>query len=247
MSPLLSKKVGITLYWSAILLAESPTLWADDDFIVYSPQVTYGQSEAELRGFHSQDARPGLNGLGAFESSIAHTFTDWWKVEFYTSTYEQTPGLGTQYSGQELENTFQLTETGQYPVDVGLLASYAQVPIPGLPNSLEIGPLLQTRLGYTEHILNIICQKDVGAGALPGCHMREAYSFRYRLTTPFSPGFEAYNRPFDRARQLGPAFYGEFKVGHGGKELEYSAALLYGTNYGAPDRTMVLRLEYEFF
>lgn len=237
-----------TLAFSLVALTiQVQTARADDDFIVYSPLVTYGQSEVELRGFHSQDARPGVNGLGAFESSVAHTFTDWWKVEFYTSTYNQTPGLGTQFAGQELENTFQLTEPGQYPVDVGLLASYAQTPIPGLPNSLEFGPLLQTRLGYTQHTLNIICQKDVGGGAQPGCHLREAYSFSYRLTTPFSPGFEAYNRPFDRARQIGPAFSGEFKVGHGGKELEYSAALLYGTNFGAPDRTMVIRFEYEFF
>ncbi len=223
---------------------------ADDDFIVYSPLVTYGQSEAELRGFHSQDARPGLNGLGAFESSVAHTFTDHWKVEFYTSTYSQVPGLGTQFSGQELENTFQLTEAGQYPVDFGWLASYAQTPQPNLANSLETGPLMQTRMGHTVQSLNVICQKDVGPGALPGCHWREAYSFSYRgyqIVNPIAPGFEAYNRPFDRARQLGPAISGEFKVGQAGKEIEYSAAMLYGVNYGAPDRTIVVRLEYEFF
>lgn len=237
----------LTASCGLLLAILPPSSWGDDDFIVYSPLVTYGQSEVELRGYHSQDGRSSLNGLGAFESSVAHTFNDWWKVEFYTSSYNQTPGLGTQFSGQELENTFQLTEAGQYPINVGWLLSYAQVPIAGLPNSVESGPLLETHLGHTDHILNLICQKDVGGGALPGCHWREAYRFSYRLSTPLSPGFEAYNRPFDRARQIGPALSGEIKVGHGGKELEYSAALLYGTNFGAPDRTLVVRLEYEFF
>jgi len=45
---------------------------------------------------------------------------------------------------------------------------------------------------------------------------------------------------------MGPAFSGELRMGQG-DELEYSAALLYGLNQGAPDRTISIRLSYEFF
>ena len=43
---------------------------------------------------------------------------------------------------------------------------------------------------------------------------------------------------------MGPAFYGEARLGHGA--LEYSAALLFGTSQAASDRRAVVRLEYEF-
>ncbi|NDU86308.1 MAG: hypothetical protein G3H99_06805 [Ferrovum sp.] len=230
-----------------VLLGTSEKIWADDDFIVYSPLVTYGQSEVEMRGYQTQDGRSAMNGAGAFETSVAHTFTDWWKVEFYTSEYNVTPGLGTQFAGQELENTFQLTEAGQYPVDVGFLASYLQNHLPGMPNGVEFGPLLQSQMGPTKHILNLIWQKDIGGAATMGYNFRAAYSFSYHTSTALSPGLEAYYRPVDHAHQVGPAFSGEMRIGHGGKELEYSGALLYGVNYGAPDRTLIARLEYEFF
>jgi hypothetical protein len=47
------------------------------------------------------------------------------------------------------------------------------------------------------------------------------------------------------AHQIGPALNGELASSRG-NEFEYSIAYLFGLNKGAPNRTLALRLEFEF-
>ena len=233
-------------FFAAILVFAALAARADDDFIVYSPHVAQGQSEVEVRGYTYQDPRNGLNGMGAFETAVAHTFTSWWKAELYTTEYTRDPVLGTHLSGQELENIFQLAEAGEYWVDPGFLASYIHSHQPGVPDGTEFGPLLEKQVGPLLQRLNLIWQKDFGGNASGKYNFRSAYSLGYQINTSVVPGLEAYYRPTDDAHQIGPAFSGELPLGHG-DELEYSTALLYGVNRGAPDRTVVMRVAYEFF
>ncbi len=219
---------------------------ADDDFIVYSPHVTQGQSEVELRGYNFSDGRAALNGVGAFELAVAHTFTSWWKAEVYVGEFSHDPLMGTRLSGQEFENIFQLAAPGEYWVDPGFVASYIHNQQAGLPDGVEFGPLLEKQSGHVIQRLNLIWQKDLGGPAGGKYNFRSAYSAGYKIESAIVPGIEAYYRPAADAHQLGPAFSGERHLGHG-DELEYSTALLYGINHGAPDRTVILRVAYEFF
>ncbi len=228
------------------LLLWAMTARADDDFIVYSPHVTQGQSEVELRGYTYSDGRANINQSGAFETSIAHTFTSWWKVELYAGEFTHDPTLGTHLAGQELENIFQLADPGEYWVDPGFVASYIHNQAPGVPDGMEFGPLFEKQAGHWLQRLNVIWQKDLGGGESQKYNVRSAYSLGYQITSALVPGIEAYYRPVDDAHQVGPAFSGELSLGHG-DEVEYSTVLLYGVNRGAPDRTIILRMAYEFF
>jgi len=219
---------------------------ADDDFIVYSPHVTQGQSEVEMRGYTYSDGRAALDRVGAFELAVAHTFTPWWKAEVYVGEFNHDPLLGTHLSGQEFENIFQLAEAGEYWVDPGFVASYIHNRQAGAPDGVEFGPLLEKQTGHFIQRLNLIWQKDLGGTASGKYNFRSAYSAGYKIESALVPGIEAYYRPADDAHQMGPAFSGELHLGHG-DELEYSTALLYGINHGAPDRTVILRVAYEFF
>lgn len=218
----------------------------DDDFIVYSPHVSQGQSEVELRGYGYSDGRASLNRSGAFELAMAHTFTSWWKAEVYVGEFNYDPLMGTHLSGQEFENIFQLAAPGEYWVDPGFLASYIHNRQPGVPDGVEFGPLLEKQAGHFLQRLNLIWQKDIGGEANGKYNFRSAYSAGYKIQSAIVPGIEAYYRPADDAHQIGPAFSGELHLGRG-DELEYSTALLYGINHGAPDRTIILRMAYEFF
>lgn len=228
-----------------MLLAMSAAARADDDFIVYSPYVTAGQSEIEFRSHQQFDADPALRDERAYVVSVSHSFTDWWRPEIYLSSYEREPGGPNRLQGYEFENTFQLSEQGEYWADLGFLASYAYNTQPDQPGGLEFGPLFEKRSGRIDQRLNLIWQKQLGGGADRHYEFRGGYAASYEFNPMLAAGFEAYYRPDDTAHQIGPAINGEF-ASVGGNEFEYSVAFLFGLNKGAANRTLALRLEYEF-
>lgn len=242
--PLISRPLAATTL-ALSSLACSVAARADDDFIVYSPYVTEGQSEVEYRGHQSFDTDPALDGERAYAISVAHAFTSWWHPEIYVGSYEREPGSPNTLDGYEFENIFQLVEQGEYWVDLGFIASYGFKHQPGSANVLEFGPLFEKHSGPIMQRLNLIWEKQVGGGAERKYEFRTTYATTYSLSNALAPGLEAYYRPADDSRQLGPALYGEVASARG-NELEYSLALLFGINQAAPDRTLVLRLEYEF-
>jgi hypothetical protein len=223
--------------------------YADNDFIVYSPYVVQGQSEVEIYGFDSLDGRSNLNGASGYNISVAHAFTSWWKTEVYVGEFNRNPGGSIHPSGYEFENTFQLTTPGEFWADVGFLASYAFNKQPGLGNSLEFGPLLEKLSGHIDQRLNLIWKRPVGGGDSGSNEFRSSYSISYNMNynkATFSPGIEAYYRPSDNASQVGPILYGELRT-DAGSELEYSIGVVFGLNQGAPNQTLLARMEYEFF
>ncbi len=234
---------------AALYLAAALPARADNDFIVYTPHVVAGQSEVELYGYDFQDARPDLNTTAGYNVSVAHAVNSWWKPELYVGEFNRNPGGGMFLSGYEFENTFQLTDPGEYWADLGFLASYAHVKQPGQPGIAEFGPLLETNAGHVTQRLNLIWEKQIGGGASGRYAFRSAYSASYKFDyghTSYAPGIEAYYRPADNARQAGPVLNGEVRTA-AGSELEYSFGVVFGMNSGAPTRTLLARVEYEFF
>ncbi len=241
-----SNKKRLALLFAAVTAtAMSLAARADDDFIVYSPYVTAGQSEIEFRSHQQFDADPALSNERAYVISLSHSFTGWWRPEVYVGSYEREPGGPNQLQGYEFENTFQFTDQGEYWADMGFLASYEYNKQPDVPGGLEFGPLFEKRIGRIDQRFNIIWEKQLGGGADHHYETRVSYAASYSFNPMLAPGFEAYYRPDDEAHQIGPALNGEIASSHG-NELEYSVAYLFGLNKGAPNRTLALRLEYEF-
>ncbi len=216
-----------------------------DDLVVYSPHVVQGQSEFEFRGDVIQDSSAAVNNTSNYQVSVAHAFNSWWRPEFYLAEYRHTPETGQQSQGYEFENVFQLAPTGEYWADAGFLASYHHAP-GGQPDDVEFGPLFERRDRRLVNVLNLIWEKQVGAGATREYAFRAAYSLRYQWKAALQPGFETYLRPHDHAYQAGPVVYGEI-ASREGNELEYSTGVVLGMNRDAPDATWLLRMEYEFF
>ncbi len=229
-----------------LLLAGVGTVAHADDFIVYSPHVNQGLSEIELRGFYTNDGRQDFGGQAASELSISHAFTGWWKPELYVARYEKNPGAGGGLVGYEFENTFQLTQPGQYWVDLGLLASLEIPNTKGENDKLEFGPLFEKTSGRFDHRLNLIWEKEIGAGASRHYEFRYSYSGTYSLSAAFQPGVEFYGRPDDHAYQVGPVVRGEWHVPGTTGNIEYRVGLLQGVNADAPRHTWLVQVEYEF-
>jgi hypothetical protein len=222
---------------------------ADNDFIVYSPYVVQGRSELEAFGFSYQDARSNLNGASGYNLSVAHAYTSWWKTEVYIGSFNRNPGESTHPTGYEFENTFQISAPGEFWADVGFLASYQYNKQSGTSDSIEFGPLFEKQSGHIDQRLNLIWKRPLGSGAGGANEFRSSYSIRYKKEynrATFSPGIEAYYRPADNATQAGPILYGELRT-DAGNELEYSLGIVFGIRQGAPDKTLLARLGYEFF
>ncbi len=230
----------------ALLLICVGTTAHADDFIVYSPHVNQGQSEIELRGFYATDPRFDYGGQAASEFSVSHAFTGWWKPEVYVAKYEKNPGETAGLVGYEFENTFQFTEPGQYWVDTGFLASYELSNTRGKRDELEFGPLLEKTAGRFDHRVNLIFEKEIGAGASRHYEFRYSYSGTYSVSAIFQPGIEFYGRPDDHAYQAGPIAHGEWHVPGTTGDIEYRLGLLQGLNASAPRQTWVAQIEYEF-
>lgn len=217
-----------------------------DDFIVYSPHVLATQSEVELRGYAYGDARADFKGGDAAELSLSHSFTGWWKPEIYIARYESAAGSRGRLLGWEFENTFQLTQPGERWVDVGFLASYEHQIVADLEDALEFGPLLEKSAGRFTHRVNLIWEKEVGAGASRNYAFRYSYSGTYAVSAAFRPGVEAYGRPDDRSYQAGPIVAGEWHVPGTTADFEYRVGVVLGLNPAAPRQTWLAQFEYEF-
>ena len=217
-----------------------------DDFIVYSPHIQATQSEIELRGYQYGDSRAEFHGGNAAEFSVAHSFTDWWKPEIYFVRFETDPGIGGRLLGYEFENTFQFTQPGEFWADFGFLADFEHQIVSDLKNAVEFGPLIEKNVGRFDHRLNVIWEKEVGAGAGGQYMLRSSYQGTYAVSTAFRPGVEAYVRPNDRAYQAGPIVAGEWHVPGTNGGLEYRVGVVLGINTEAPRQTWLAQIEYEF-
>ena len=231
--------------FTPFLALMAPPAFSGDDYIVYSPLVTQGQSEIEMRGFNTRDADPAIDRSGIFGVAYAYSPLSWWKTELYSGPVNYGPLIGTHLAGTEWENFFQLTEHDRYWADMGMLVAYVRNTPSRLSNSVEVGPLIEKETDTTHQKLNLIWEKQVGVDLVGKFNFRATYMGGYKVQDEFVPGIEAYYRPADNAHQLGPGVSGEFRVGHE-KTLEYSTALLYGLNQGAPAKIYVARVSATF-
>lgn len=232
----------------AALLLGTQAARADNDFVVYSANLLQGQRELAFYGYDTHDSRSDLNGIGAYNFSVANAFTPHWKSEIYFGEFDRFPGSTLALSGYEFENTFHFLDASQYWLDVGFVASYAYIKQPNQPSQFEFGPLLEKQFGHVNNRLNLIWERQTG-GVSPHFMFRAAYSMRYMIemaSSTFSPGMEIYYRPADNARQVGPMLYDEIRFPDK-SELEWSLGVVFGANAGAPARTVMARAEYEFY
>ena len=222
-------------------------------FKVYSPRVIKGENEIEYRGFRDFDKDDARDGKEVQLFAVGRGFTDYWFSELYT-VYEKEPGASLKHAGYEWENLFQLTESGKYWADFGLLTEY-EVALHGNPDEIALAPIIEKTVDRWVGTLNLIFEQQVGSGRESGTTFAYAARVKYLLNPLFEPAIEAFGEPgrinhfgsFNgQEHWIGPAVYGQTRLG-GTKKLLYSASLLFGETSGSTDNRAILRLEYEFY
>ena len=219
---------------------------------VYSPIVEKGELEIEARGQYDTDERAAKDNVQQHKYAVGYGVTDRWFTEIY-GEFERTKNadnedLNFKFTALSWENRLQLTEQGQFPVDVGLYLEYESSFENKHPDNLEAKLLLEKSLPNFTHTLNLTLEQNVGRHPSKDLVGGFAWSSKYRWQKWLQPGFEWHsnlgelgqNVAFStQQHQLGPAFYG--KIGH----VKYDVGYLFGMSDAAPKGEIKWIMEYE--
>lgn len=218
---------------------------------IYTPIVEKGEREIEYKAGYERPG-PGTKTMVQVVG-FGYGLTDWWasEIEF---KYKREDPEKQQYDALEWENIFQLTETGKYPVDVGLLFEIERPRERTEGYEVKWGPLLQTEFGQWQLNGNVLWERN-HRNDVPGpTKLLHQFQAKYRWTKELEFGLQSFGevgqwnawlpRP-DREHRIGPALFGKLGLG-AHRAIKYDLAFLVGTTPATPDKTLRLRLEYEF-
>jgi hypothetical protein len=234
------------------------------DFHVVSPyEIDLGELELEHNGSASFDHRSEVGGATSYTVEIGTGLTKWWHSEIELG-FDRDPGFRepTLLTEVVTENTFQLTEPGQYFADFGFFVEYSQSVTRGDhagSNEVTFGPLIAKDIGRTTHTVNLFLTRLLGPDQdTHGFDFSYAWQSRWNLWAPLSPAVEIYgdagtltHMPRLSQQQLlaGPVAVGSLNLaalglGHAGR-LKYEIGWLFGATPATAAGTLRWRAEME--
>jgi hypothetical protein len=232
------------------LLIPLSTLAGPSDY-VFTPQVTRGEREIDFKmGTEKSDgtARDSAASLG-----YGYGVSERWFTEIYAK-YKRGDGKATHYDAVEWENKFQLTETGRYPVDVGLILEIERPKEDEEGWEVEWGPLFQSQVGRTQLNANFLFERSYDSAEKSDTELLYQWQAKYLWISSLDFGLQGFGEvgkwndwesASEQSHRMGPAIFGKQPLG-GRKEIEYNAAWLFGFSDAAPDTNFRLQVEYEF-
>ncbi|MFL5288706.1 MAG: hypothetical protein ACJ8AW_49080 [Rhodopila sp.] len=238
------------------LVASSPAAHAE--LKVRMPTVTWREIEFEHNGLVTFGRKGSkFDRAQSYTNELAYGVTPWWQVEFESALVS---GAGTTLRSEAFafENTFQLTEPGEYWFNWGLFVEFEHGTTPGSTNAFTFGPLIQREQNLfglrTLHTINLFLSRDVGANASRATPFSYAWQSVALLHPLFNPGFELhggipdlgnagrYNQQF---HMIGPVITGAHNLGNHRGTLRYEVGYQFGLTSNSPTGAVRWRLEYE--
>jgi hypothetical protein len=243
----------INLPFLLFCIACARPIFASPADYIYTPAVEYGEKEVDFKygsarqkdGTYAQAASVGF-GYGAEEH---------WFTEFYVKQESS----GNQYNNTaEWENKFQFTETGEYPVDIGLITELEAPLSSNAPWEFKFGPLLQSEFGKLQLNGNLLFERAFGKADESGIPYTTNFSYQWQAKYRWHPAFEFglqgfgemgkwnnWDAPAEQIHSIGPAIFGKLPVGYR-RAVRYNAAWLMEASNAAPHHTFRVQVEYEF-
>lgn len=224
---------------------------ANPDDYVSVPAVEYGERELEVRLGTATNG--GEERASAGSLALGYGVTQWWFTEVYAKV-NRIADASTHFDAVEWENKFELTEPGEYPLDLGVLVEVERPQNRAEGYELRLGPLLQKDFGLVQANANLFLQRHYRAAGPAVTELAYQWQLKYRWREEFAFGAQGFGGvgKWDRwdpgpeqSHVLGPAIFGKRRLG-GRKALVWNAAYLIKASRAAPDRTLRAQVEYEF-
>ena len=233
------------------LCATSIAVAGPSDYVV-TPIVEQGEREIDFKAGTAKShdgSRESASSIG-----LGWGATSWWFTELYAK-WHKGPGAANTFDAWEWENKFQLTETGKYPVDVGMLLEIERPKDRNEGYEYRWGPLLQTDITPgVQANLNLLWTKHIRASEPGKAVFGYQWQVKYRWHPELEYGVQGFGDagPWNdwgpksaQSHIAGPALFGRVKVGDH-QVIRYNAGLLFALNDRAPRNTLRLQAEYEF-
>jgi hypothetical protein len=233
------------------LLAACPLFaWAGPSDYVFTPNVTYGEHEIDFKmgSWRKEDERAGAASIG-----YGYGVTQRWFTEIYRK-YENSNTEGTHFDAWEWENKFQLTEIGQYPVDVGFIIELEKPANTQEGYEVKFGPLFQTEFGKVQLNANLLFEQHYRSDSSQRSEFSYQWQAKYRWQPKLEFGVQGFgdtgspnhwDQVIEASHRMGPAIFGKFDLGNR-HAIRYNAAWLIGTSGNAPSQNFRAQVEYEF-
>lgn len=219
---------------------------------VASPIVEEGEREIDFKAGSAKlrdGSRETQNSIG-----FGWGATGAWFTELYAIWHKE-PGERYSFDAWEWENKFQLTETGKYPLDLGLLLEIERPRDRSEGYEIRFGPLLQADVtSKLQANLNLLLEKHVDAVEAGKAELGYQWQLKYRWQPTLELGVQGlgdvgpwndWEPRGEQSHQAGPALFGRARLGDH-QALTYNAGLLFGMTDGSPRNTLRLQVEFEF-
>ncbi|MES2364602.1 MAG: hypothetical protein V4563_01770 [Pseudomonadota bacterium] len=221
---------------------------------VYTPMVEHGEKEIDFKFGTAKLPSGDTTTVGSL--GFGYGATPYWFTEVYLKTEQS--GASPRLNILEWENKFQLTETGKYPIDVGLITELEYpLNLHGEPSEFKIGPLFQTQIDKLQLNGNLLLEsKFGGSNAATTTVFQYQWQAKYRWKQQLEFGLQGFGEmgvwnkwspSSEQEHKLGPAIFGKIPLRQGVREaIKYNAAWLIGTTQATPHNTFRMQVEYEF-
>ncbi|MGB7816007.1 MAG: hypothetical protein WBL28_06635 [Methylotenera sp.] len=219
---------------------------------VFTPTVEQGEKEIDFK-FGTAKQQDGTRKTVA-TLGFGYGATEYWFTELYLKREREG---SERLTLAEWENKFQLTETGKYAVDIGLITEIeAPLSNGNEPWEFKVGPLFQTEFGKVQLNGNVLFERKFG-GDSDEDHVTEMgyqWQAKYRWKPALEFGAQGFgemgewnhwDNSNDQNHRIGPAVFGKFALANK-HAIKYNTAWLFGASKAAPNNTFRLQIEYEF-
>jgi hypothetical protein len=219
---------------------------------VYTPAVEFGEREVDFK----LGAASPLAGNRAQAASIGFGYgaKEYWFTEIYLKRERD----GSSVNLAEWENKFQLTDTGEYMADVGLITELEAPLSANASWEFKLGPLFQAESGKVQWNGNLLFERAFGKADENGVSFSTNFGYQWQAKYRWQPALEFgmqgfgemgkwnnWNKQIDQNHRAGPAVFGKLALGIR-QYIKYNAAWLFETSNAAPEHTFRMQVEYEF-
>ncbi len=218
---------------------------------VLQPYVTQHEFEIENQGYITHDHNPDNSGQQTHVGSVGYSPTSYWKSEV-ESEFNRDAGTGRKirFNSLNWENTFALSEPGEYWLDPAVFAEY-DLGRTGIADNFVGGVLAAKDFGAVRDTVNLLVHKDYGSGSAPAGYTYNT-QFAVKVKQWFEPGFEVFGDTMghekfaDQQFSAGPGVFGKIHLGSSGQSLKYQVGYQIGATHATPNEAIRWKLEYEF-
>jgi hypothetical protein len=236
----------------ALTLSAMASLANPVEYYVLSPTVETGERDIELK-LASVKHRDGSRESGA-ALSTGWSLTEHWATEVNLKWLRDATA-GSRYDSFEWENRWQLTETGEYPVDLGWVAELEWPRDRSEGKELRWGPLLRADFSTSlQGSLNLLFGRHFGAATPSAWNLDYQGQIIWRSAGAIDAGVQGFGSvgrathwlpTAQQTHLVGPALFGRVKTASH-TEIKWNFGALAGIGSGSPRSLIRSQIEVGF-